>query len=73
MDGGKEQLEKEIQEHKARIGKILESLTDIEDNIGNAPASKLHARRVAEAMRQELRSCDAALSIDSARLALNLP
>jgi DNA-binding protein H-NS len=39
MDEREEQIEKEIQERKARIAKILESLTDIEDNIGKTPAS----------------------------------
>jgi wobble nucleotide-excising tRNase len=70
MDEGKEKLEKEIQEHKARLAKILESLTDIEDNVGKPSASKQHALRVAQAMRRETRACDAALSIDAVNVAL---
>jgi hypothetical protein len=73
MDEREEQIEKEIRERKARIAKILESLTDIEDNIGKTPASKQHVVREAEAMLEELQVCGAALVAGAARLRLNLP
>jgi hypothetical protein len=73
MGEREEQIEKEIQERKARVAKILESLMDIEDNIGKTPGSKQHVDREAAAMFAELQVCGAALVAGAARLRLNLP
>ena len=64
-------LEDEIEHHRARIGELLATLHDLEDNLKHVLDAPPELAHKAEMLRLELRGRRAAFTIGSAHLGAN--
>jgi hypothetical protein len=64
-------LEREVREHGARIAQLKSSLRDLEENIGHVVGAPPQLAKQAALLRMELRGRTAAFAVGAARLNLD--